>query len=72
MTIARGPKPAQVLRELGVAGYVNVPEPNTWREVHAAIEARVPLAGLRVAVQEHGALADARQRDRATADLQLT
>ena len=55
LTIARGPKPAQVLRELGVAGYVNVPEPNTWREVHAAIEARVPLAGLRVAVQEHGA-----------------
>ena len=55
LTIARGPKPAQVLRELGVTGYVNVPEPNTWREVLAAIEARVAPAGLRVAVQEHGA-----------------
>ena len=55
LTIARGPKPAQVLRELGVTGYVNVPEPNTWREVLAAIEARGAVAGLRVAVQEHGA-----------------
>ncbi len=55
LTIARGPKPAQVLRELGVAGFVTVPEPNTWREVLAALEARGPLAGLRVAVQEHGA-----------------
>ncbi len=55
LTIARGPKPAQVLRELGVTGYVNVPEPTTWREVLAALEARGSLAGLRVAVQEHGA-----------------
>lgn len=55
LTIARGPKPAQVLRELGVTGFLTVPEPNTWREVLAALEARGPLAGLRVAVQEHGA-----------------
>jgi uroporphyrinogen-III synthase len=66
LTIARGPKPAQVLRELGVAGFVTVPEPNTWREVLAALEARGSLVvaaleargslvGLRVAVQEHGA-----------------
>ncbi len=55
ITIARGPKPAQVLRELGVAGFVTVPEPNTWREVLAALQARGPLTGLRVAVQEHGA-----------------
>jgi uroporphyrinogen-III synthase len=54
-TIVRGPKPALVLRELGVAGFITVPEPNTWREVLAAVEARGPLAGLRVAVQEHGA-----------------
>ena len=55
ITVARGPKPGQVLRELGVTGFVTVPEPNTWREVLAALQARGPLAGLRVAVQEHGA-----------------
>ena len=54
-TIVRGPKPALVLRELGVAGFITVPEPNTWREVLAALEARGPLTGLRIAVQEHGA-----------------
>jgi uroporphyrinogen-III synthase len=55
VTIARGPKPAQVLRELAVAGFITVPEPNTWREVLATLEARGPVAGLRVAIQEHGA-----------------
>jgi uroporphyrinogen-III synthase len=54
-TIVRGPKPAQVLRELGVAGFITVPEPNTWREVAATLEARGALTGLRIAVQEHGA-----------------
>jgi uroporphyrinogen-III synthase len=54
---ARGPKPASVLRELGVPVWVNAPEPNTWRELLAAMEARAherPLAGARVAVQEYG------------------
>jgi uroporphyrinogen-III synthase len=55
ITVARGPKPAQVLRELGVTGFLTVPEPTTWREVLATLEARGSLAGLRVAVQEHGA-----------------
>jgi uroporphyrinogen-III synthase len=54
LLIARGPKPAAALRELSVAGFVTVPEPNTWREVAAAAEAR-GIAGKRVAVQEHGA-----------------
>jgi uroporphyrinogen-III synthase len=53
--VARGPKPAAVLRELGVTGFTTVPEPNTWREVARALEAHGPLAGVRVAVQEHGA-----------------
>src|SRR5262245_734426 len=35
--VARGPKPASVLRELGVRGYVTVSEPNTWREVLLAL-----------------------------------
>ncbi len=52
--VARGPKPVAVLRELGLAPALVVPEPNTWRELLAAIDARLPLAGRRVAVQEYG------------------
>ncbi len=51
LIVARGPKPAAVLRELGVLGFVTVPEPNTWREVAE----RVSAGGRRVAIQEHGA-----------------
>jgi uroporphyrinogen-III synthase len=46
-----------VLRELQVPVWVSAPEPNTWREVVAAIDARAadrPLPGARVAVQEYG------------------
>ena len=53
----RGPKPAAVLRELDVPVWVMAPEPNTWRDVLAAIDARsaeLPLAGRRVALQEYG------------------
>jgi uroporphyrinogen-III synthase len=53
----RGPKPASVLRDLQVPVWVTAPEPNTWRELLAAIEARRDersLAGARVAVQEYG------------------
>jgi uroporphyrinogen-III synthase len=53
LVVARGPKPASALRELGVPGFVVVPEPNTWREVARAVGGE--LAGRRVAVQEHGA-----------------
>jgi uroporphyrinogen-III synthase len=49
--VARGPKPAAVLRELGVAPALIAGEPNTWREVLAVTEAR---AERRVAVQEYG------------------
>lgn len=52
--IARGPKPVAALRELGVTPALVVPEPNTWRELLAALDAHVPLAGRRVAVQEYG------------------
>src|ERR1041384_1252437 len=37
-TVARGPKPAAALREMGVPVNVLVPEPNTWKEVLAATE----------------------------------
>lgn len=53
--VARGPKPAAALREIGAAGFTTVPEPNTWREVLAALQTGpAPLAGRRVAVQEYG------------------
>ena len=56
MVIARGPKPAAVLRELEVTPWFVAGEPNTWREVLAEIDARsdVSLQGLNVAVQEYG------------------
>lgn len=53
--VARGPKPVAVLRELGLAPTITAPEPNTWRELVAAIDGGLALAGKRVAVQEYGA-----------------
>jgi uroporphyrinogen-III synthase len=53
----RGPKPLAVLRELGLTPWVTAPEPNTWRELLAAIDAAgadASLSGQRVAVQEYG------------------
>ena len=52
--VARGPKPAAALRELGVSIDHLVPEPNTWRETLALLDSHLPVAGLRVAVQEYG------------------
>jgi uroporphyrinogen-III synthase len=55
--VARGPKPVAVLRELEVPVWMTAPEPNTWRELLAALDARrgeLALDGLRVAVQEYG------------------
>jgi uroporphyrinogen-III synthase len=56
--VARGPKPMAALAELGVPVSVAVPEPNTWRELLAALDERadsISLQGSRVAVQEYGA-----------------
>ena len=58
VVIARGPKPAAVLREIGVPPWLIAPEPNTWRELLAALDERrseLSLDGLTVAVQEYGA-----------------
>ena len=55
--VARGPKPVAALREIGLAPWVTVPSPNTWRELLATLDARsddAPLANVRVAVQEYG------------------
>ena len=56
--VARGPKPAAALKELGVPVALTVPEPNTWRELLRALDDNkesLPLQGRRVAVQEYGA-----------------
>jgi uroporphyrinogen-III synthase len=55
--VARGPKPASVLREWNVPIALTAPEPNTWRELLRALDensASVPLKGRRTAVQEYG------------------
>jgi uroporphyrinogen-III synthase len=48
---ARGPKPLAALREMQVPVTVTAPEPNTWRELLAALEGRTER---RIAVQEYG------------------
>jgi uroporphyrinogen-III synthase len=48
---ARGPKPLAALRELKVPVAVTAPEPNTWRELLAALEGRTEH---KIAVQEYG------------------
>jgi len=55
--VARGPKPAKVLQELGVPVTISIPEPNTWREILEELDENprgFTLDGSRVAVQEYG------------------
>jgi uroporphyrinogen-III synthase len=49
--VSRGPKPVPILRELGARAQIVVPEPNTWKEVVAAVASRPER---RVALQEYG------------------
>ena len=53
-TIARGPKPLKVLREMGIPPTFCAPEPNTWREILAVLDTHLPIANRTVAVQEYG------------------
>ncbi|HKW90261.1 MAG TPA: uroporphyrinogen-III synthase [Methylomirabilota bacterium] len=53
--VCRGPKPVGALREVGLAPALTVPEPNTWRDVLAEMDRRLPVQGRAVAVQEYGA-----------------
>lgn len=49
--VSRGPKPIPLLRALQVPIEIVIPEPNTWREIVAAI---APRSERRIAVQEYG------------------
>lgn len=53
-TVARGPKPAAALRELGITPTHCVPQPNTWREVLLTCERNLQLENLTVGLQEYG------------------
>jgi uroporphyrinogen-III synthase len=52
--VTRGPKPVAALKELGLEPAITVPEPNTWREVLAALDAKTTIRGKQIAVQEYG------------------
>ena len=49
--MSRGPKPVPLLRAMNVPVHVVVPEPNTWKEIVAAVIVRPER---RIAVQEYG------------------
>ena len=49
--IVRGPKPSAAIRELGMLPDVQVPEPNTWRELLETMKHR---SEARLALQEYG------------------
>lgn len=49
--VVRGPKPSAALREIGLVPNVQVPEPNTWREL---LETLRPRPETRIALQEYG------------------
>jgi uroporphyrinogen-III synthase len=52
--VVRGPKPKAVLREFGLIPTIEVPEPNTWRDILDSLDRTNPANGLRIAVQEYG------------------
>ena len=49
--VVRGPKPSAALREIGLIPKVQVPEPNTWRELLETMRERPER---RIALQEYG------------------
>ncbi len=49
--IVRGQKPSAAVREIGLIPQVQIPEPNTWREV---LETMWPRPEQRLALQEYG------------------
>ncbi len=53
-TIARGPKSAAAMREYGVTATLQVPSPNTWRELLQTIDDGVQITNQKVGLQEYG------------------
>ncbi|HAC92863.1 MAG TPA: uroporphyrinogen decarboxylase [Planctomycetaceae bacterium] len=53
-TVARGPKPAAAMRDVGLRPTLLVPEPNTWRDLLREIDQHVSVVNQVVGVQEYG------------------
>ncbi len=49
--VVRGPKPSAAIREIGFVPQVQIPEPNTWREL---LDTMKPRPETRLALQEYG------------------
>ncbi|MHB8969209.1 MAG: uroporphyrinogen decarboxylase [Pirellulaceae bacterium] len=54
VTIARGPKVAHSMREVGLAPTHVVDEPHTWRDLLTTVDQYVPVDNQVVAIQEYG------------------
>ena len=54
ITVARGPKPAAAMKEVGLTPTFRVPEPNTWRELLSTLDQSVAVANQTVGLQEYG------------------
>jgi uroporphyrinogen-III synthase len=52
--VCRGPKPVAALKALGIKPTLVAPEPNTWNDLLALLDAQLPVAGQSVAVQAYG------------------
>ncbi|MFQ5788097.1 MAG: uroporphyrinogen decarboxylase, partial [Thermodesulfobacteriota bacterium] len=52
--VARGPKPVAALRQMGLKPDIQVPEPNTWRDILVVLDKELPIEGKKVALQEYG------------------
>ena len=61
--VVRGPKPTAVLRNWNLRIDHRAPEPNTWHELLATIQAAVDLKGRTVAIQEYGKPSDELYRE---------
>jgi uroporphyrinogen decarboxylase len=53
-TICRGPKPVAAMADVSLKPTHRVPEPNTWRELLATIDAGIAIANHTVGLQEYG------------------
>jgi uroporphyrinogen-III synthase len=54
--VCRGPKPVAALKGLGLKPTLVAPEPNTWNDLLALLDAQLPVGGQNVAVQAYGRL----------------
>ncbi|NKB81869.1 MAG: AAA family ATPase [Nitrospirales bacterium] len=54
--LVRGPKPALVVKELGLTPDLVVPEPNTWHDILSTLDAFRPrgFADVKIGIQEYG------------------